>query len=91
MYTLTSNGQSQPFHVVKDDVHLSIAGDFGGGSVAVQYHMGGEWFPLMNSGVAVVLTSADNINLDVKVGDVIRLSLSGSSSPDIYFKISNTL
>ena len=86
---LTVDG-STASHKVQGDggIHISVSGvAFGGGSVAVEQKVNDTWAPLLDLGVAITITVADDSLYNVKKGDHIRLTLSGSTSPTIPFTI----
>jgi len=73
--------------VTGNGCHISLQGTFGGGSIAIQQELGSLPFPLLDLGVAVVITAADNSEYQLYNGDRVRLVLTGSTTPDIQWSI----
>jgi len=73
--------------VTGNSCHISVQGTFGAGSVAIEQELGSKPFPLLDAGVAIVLTAADNSEYGLFNGDRVRLVLTGSTSPDIQWSI----
>ena len=84
-----ADGSSSAIRVSGESAHIAMAGDFGGGTVAVEYRVNDTWYPLLNEQVAITFTAANNSGYNVNRGDIIRLTLSGSTSPDLDYKISS--
>lgn len=75
----------QAVNADSEGVHLALAGDFGGGTVAVQQDVNGTTYPLLDDGVAIVFTAAADVRLNVHPGDKLRLNMSGSTNPAVDF------
>lgn len=86
---ITADGLTQPMLVLEAStgVHISLAGDFGGGTVAVEQDVNGAWFPLLNEGTAVEFTGNSDVLANLRLGDRIRLNMTGSTAPDVNFKL----
>lgn len=84
---IIADGNSAEQYVISDGegVHLALAGDFGGGSVAVEQEVNGTFYPLLNEGVAITFTSAADVRLNVVTGDLLRLVTTGATAPAIDF------
>ena len=81
---------STPFHLIdSDDAYVSVNKDFGGGTVAIEKRIEGQVFPLRSSGAAITFTAADDSDYGVPKGLEIRLTLSGSTAPDLVWAIIN--
>ena len=91
--TFTVNGSSGYYEVGSgsDGVHISLSGDFGSGSVAVEQRVNGVAVPLLDNGSAVTLTGADDALYNLKFGDVFRLTLTGSTTPDLDWSINGSV
>lgn len=85
--TLSANGSTEFLNVRTDGVHVSIQGDFGGGSVALEQEILGTVFPIFDSGTATARTAADDIFVLLGPTDKIRLTLSGATSPSITWSM----
>tara|TARA_B100000686_G_C16632527_1_gene885498 strand:+ start:111 stop:392 length:282 start_codon:yes stop_codon:yes gene_type:complete len=85
---LTADGTTDFQTVVSDGVHVSITGTFGSGTVTLQQlDARGNAVSIYNGGTALTATANNDIYISLYRGDTIRLSLAGSSSPDIQYKI----
>jgi hypothetical protein len=73
--TFTANGSSAWLSVKTHPVHIAINGTFGSGTVAVEQRIQNTTSTVVDSGS----------------GDSIRLTLSGSTSPDLDYKISGVV
>lgn len=84
---ITADGD-QAFQTVNaDGVHLALAGSFGTGTVSVEQEINGTVYPLRASGTAITFTAADDVILNVRQGDKIRLSMAGSTAPVVDFNL----
>ncbi|MBL4888466.1 MAG: hypothetical protein JKX97_00420 [Candidatus Lindowbacteria bacterium] len=70
-----------------ENVHIAVEGTFGGGNVNVEKVIAGEVFPLRDGGTAIVLSAPDDSTYLLKYGDVILLTLSGSTTPVITWSV----
>jgi len=73
--------------VAAGEVHISLNGTFGGGTVAVEKFIRGELFPLFNEGVAVTFTAPDDSDYLLKPGDAVQITLTGSTAPNLTWSI----
>ena len=87
--TLTQDGASHPFTVVSNGCHVSLNDSFGGGTAAIEKRLEGDWVPFYQSGVAESFTAPDDAYYDIGAGTVIRINLSGSTSPNLRFFMRN--
>lgn len=74
-----------------DDVHIAAVNDFGSGTINLQQRISGTARPVRdrdNADAAITFTDDFDDVYQFKSGDVIRLNLSGSTSPDIDWIIS---
>jgi len=70
-----------------ENIHIGVEGTFGGGNVAVEKVIAGEVFPLRDGGTAIILSAPDDSTYLLKFGDVIRLTLSSSTTPAITWSV----
>lgn len=89
--TFTANGSSVWLLVKTHPVHIAINGTFGSGTVAVEQRIQGATSTVIDSGAAIAITTSDNSSYNFQQGDSIRLTLSGSTSPDLDYKISGVV
>ena len=87
--SFTANGTSDSQYVKRggEGVHLSLAGEFGGGIVAVEHMVNGTPYPLLDEGAAITFSAAADVLLNVVSGDIVSLVLTGATSPSIDFEI----
>ena len=84
---ITEDGTTPDQKVNAGPIHIAVAGSFGGGTVAVEYKNNNTYYPLLNEGAAIQFTTAANVRVNVTAGDVIRLSMTGSTSPAVDYHI----
>jgi hypothetical protein len=73
-------------------VHVSGKGAFGSGTIAVEEFVSGQVYASLDATAsAIEKTAAFNQVMEFQEGDVIRLTLSGSSSPNLRWKMSGNL
>ena len=89
--TFTTNGSSVWLLVKTHPVHIAINGTFGSGTVAVEQRIQGTTSTVVDSGAVIAITADDNSSYNFQQGDNIRLTLSGSTSPDLDYKISGVV
>lgn len=89
--TFTADGSSAWLAVKTHPVHIAINGTFGSGTVAVEQRIQNTTSTVVDSGAAIAITAADNSSYNFQEGDSIRLTLSGSTSPDLDYKISGVV
>ncbi len=77
----------QVVQVGGSSVHLAVHGTFGGTSVAVEQEINGNVYPVLDEGVAIAITAASDIKLNVSIGDKVRLNPTGGTGADIDFNI----
>ncbi len=84
---LTADGQSDEFTVRGPrGVHVHFAGGFGGGTVKVELKRmdaSGTFDDLIN---ATGFTTAQDKLLDLPHGSIIRLDISGSTTPTLFWQ-----
>ena len=85
--TFSANGSSDWFCVKTHPVHIAINGTFGSGTVVVQQEIQGTTSTVLDDGVLIAITTDDNSSYNFQEGDTIRLTLSGSTSPDLDYKL----
>ena len=87
--SITANGSTDSMGVASggEGVHLSLAGSFGGGTVAVENLVNGTFYPLRSDGDALTFSAPANVRLNVVSGDVLRLTTSGATAPVIDFNL----
>ena len=83
---LTANGDTQAVKATGLTM-ISVNGTFGGGTVALEKEINGEFYPLYDAGTAITLTAPDDISLALGQDIKVKLSLSGATSPDIKWGI----
>lgn len=83
----TDNGTVGPFLVKSNNVHVGVNDTFGGGTVAVEKVVTNKTFPLYEDGSAITYTAAADSRLNVSRGDLIQLTLSGATSPNIVWSL----
>ena len=83
---LTADGQTE-VHICSGATHLSVDGTFGSGTITVQKRVEDSWFTLYDNGTAITFTAADDAALGMAIGDPLRLSLAGSTSPSITWSL----
>jgi hypothetical protein len=86
--TFSADGSTAWFLVVEHPVHIAVDGSFGSGTIAVEQRIKNTTSTVRDNGTEIGITSDDNSSYNFSPGDVIRLTLSGSTSPDIDWKIS---
>ena len=84
---LHENGSSAFLRVIDGPVHIALNGDFGGGPIAIIQEVHGEEFPLLEEGVAIVFTAADDSEYKLYKGDIVKIELSGSTDPELVWSI----
>jgi len=89
--TFSANGSTSWFKVESHPVHIAIDGSFGSGTIAVEQRLGGNTSTVRDNGTEIGITSDDISSYNFSPGDVIRLTLSGATSPDIDWKISGVI
>lgn len=91
-HKLTADGSTPWFRVHSPDVHISldddfVGGTFGSGTVALEKRRGGLPVPVYDydgvTSTAIVFTEALDTVISFKDQDVIRLTMSGSTNPDL--------
>ena len=87
--TLNANGSTKWFKVKKTGtVHSKAANDFGGGTLALEQQITDVTYPVLDAdSIAITWTDDFNQPLDLAKDDIIRLTLSGATSPDINWSI----
>lgn len=86
--TLSADGSTEWMHVITHPVHIALDGNFGSGTIAVEQRLGGNTSTVRDNGTEIAITADDNAMYNFQSGDVIRLTLSGSTSPDLDWKVS---
>ena len=88
---LLDNGSTQWVLIRRDGgVHVSVDGDFGGGTVGIEKTILGVAYPLNEDGVPITFTSGDDSSYNLQPSDKIRLTLTGATSPDISWSITGS-
>lgn len=85
-----SDGSTKPYLVKGSNVHISLQGAFGSGVVAVEQVIDGTAYPLLNEGVAITHSVADDTRYNLSKGDIVQLTLSGSTNPALVWNITGT-
>ena len=88
---MAADGSTQWVKVGVDSerVRVCAKGDFGGGTIALEQLLNGSTYSYLDSNQAAITYVDDfDVSLDLAMGDVIRITLSGSTSPDIDWMIS---
>lgn len=88
---LSANGSTQwvQVGVASNRVRVCAKGTFGGGTITIQQLLNDNVYSYLDSSqVAITYTADFDAVLDLSRGDVIRMSLSGSTSPNIDWMIS---
>jgi len=90
--TVTTNTPTAFQDVTQDGVHVAANGVFDGASFAVEQELGDELVsnpqPILDEGVAIVITADIDFLLNVTKGDRIRLNpTGGGGSLDVDFNL----
>ena len=88
-HKLTVDGSTPWSRVHADDVHISADGDFGGGTIAVEKRRGGVPVPVYDDTTAVEKTVDFDALFYFMEGEVIRVTLTGATSPDLIVGINS--
>jgi len=88
---LAANGDTTWVHVTNyGPIHISLAGNFGGGTVTMIQRIMGQAYNIKDSedsNADITATEATNFTLDVTEGDYIGLRLAGATSPAVVWKV----
>jgi len=84
---ITGDGTTPEQKVNAGPIHIAVAGSFGGGTVSVEYNNNNTFYPLLNEGAPIQFTTPANVRVNVTAGDVLRLTMSGSTSPAVDYHI----
>jgi predicted acyl esterase len=93
MPNLSANGSSNWYRCDNyDGVHIKGANSFGGGTLTLQQRVEGTTYDSLDSaGAAVTYTAAFDDYIRFKPGDVLRVTLSGATSPDLDYIITGAV
>ena len=75
-------------------IHIAAVDDFGGGTLALEQEIKGTDWPIRdsdNSDAAITWTSAFDESIQCAKDDKIRLTLTGSTSPDLKISITGDI
>jgi hypothetical protein len=93
--TFTADGDTPWFELTNyGPVTISLADNFGGGTVTVMQLINGnpsELRDVDNSNASITATDATNFSVDVNQGDIIGLNLSGSTGASLDWRISGRI
>jgi len=89
--TLAADGSTPWFMVNSHPVHIAINGTWGSGSIAIQQEIQGTVSSILDEGTIIAITADDNSSYNFMPGDTFRLTLSGSTSPDLDYKITGVV
>ncbi len=91
MPKFTQDGSSQEFQGKTGDIKVRIIGDFGGGSVALEQQSveDSTWSAVYDNTTAIAWAAPDDSILSLGKIDNYRLTLSGSTAPDLEYTISS--
>ena len=89
--TFSADGSSDWFLVERHPVHIAINGTFGSGTVAIEQEVQGVTSTVLDNGTTIGVTSDDNSSYNFQQGDTIRLTLSGSTTPDLDYKLTGVV
>ncbi len=85
---IIANGVTAFQDVTQEGVHVAAAGTFDSGSIAVEQDVNGTTVPVLDEGVAIVITADIDFLLNVTKGDRIRLNMTGVvTASDIDFNL----
>ena len=90
MIAMTEDGSTDWYRVIDADYsYLWLENDFGGGYIKVEKYLNGQAFPLREAATNIpyMYNKAGNYELkESSPGDLIRVTLVNSTSPDLYVK-----
>jgi len=86
--SITGNESTDWVIVKESPIHIALDGSFGSGSIAVEQDLQGTVSTVRDNGTEIGITSDDNSSYNFQAGDVIRLTMSGATSPSVKYKIS---
>ena len=87
--SFTENSTSSVFTVTngRKGVHLSLKGNFGGGTVEVLHYVNGSVYSLLNDEIPITFTGQADVLVNVVSGDRVEFRLSGATLPAIDFQL----
>lgn len=85
--TLEADGSTPWLTVRSEGAHMSLQGDFGGGTVTVEQRIKGATYDLLDSGTAITSAVAVDQQLNVRPGDTLRFTLAGATAPSLDWKL----
>lgn len=85
----TEDGSTDWINITTNNeaIHISVNGYFGEGTIALEKQVRGQTFPIYENGVPITYTSPEDVNLGVQTGDVVRVTLRGSDTPNLTWSI----
>ena len=86
-YTFTADGSTPWYRAGMNEVHLSGDDTWGGGTLSLEKQRGGAAVPMLDSGVAVTYTTDFDDVFALGSGEIFRLTLNGSTSPNLILGI----
>lgn len=87
---LTADGSTEWLTVTTKEgakTNIFVAGTFGSGTITVEKQINGNTSDLLQSGVAITMTAADDNMYNLAPRVKIRLTLAGSTSPAIDWQV----
>jgi hypothetical protein len=94
MANIAADGSTGAIRMNGNPAKLTINGDFGSGTLALEEQISDgddnkQWVAVLDgSDVAITYTANKTDVLDFGIGDMVRLTLSGSTNPDIDYQFS---
>lgn len=89
--TFSADGSTEWFNVASHPLHIAINGTWGGGSIAIEQEIQGTVSSVLDEGSVIAITANDNSAYNFQSGDTFRLTLSGSTSPDLDWKVTGVV
>lgn len=86
---LTEDSSTAWVQPTGDSAHFSANDDFGGGTITLQQRVQGVVYTLLDDETAITKTAAFDMLVAVRPKDVVRMTLSGSTDPDLKVKITS--
>lgn len=86
---LSADGNTAETRIQHNDgTHFAVSGTWGSGTITIQQKINESWYPATYS-TGADITHTDDFNevLYFREGDIVRLNLSGATSPDLDFAI----
>lgn len=79
----TADGSSDWFELTYEQATITLDGDFGGGTVAVEKQVNGNTYPIKEGASPITYASAYDTVLNIGSSMKIRFTLTGATAPNI--------